>query len=97
MRAHINEIQYCHEIGLEHDPTLHGSLTVAWTITEGGSTAGGAIKGPGIDTMVDACIVSAIRRWKFPKPEEPMAVVGTVTLSPASDGSRLRGKGTSRR
>lgn len=81
-RAHLAEVRHCYAMGLQHDPTLRGSLTVVWTITQEGRATGVAVAGPGFDTVVDACTVASVGRWKFPKTREPTAVLGTFKLSP---------------
>lgn len=82
-RAHLAEVRHCYAKGLQHDPTLRGSLTVVWTITQEGRASDVAVAGPGFDTVVDACTVASVGRWKFPKTPEPTAVLGTFKFGPS--------------
>jgi Ca-activated chloride channel family protein len=70
VRAHINEVRYCYEQGLARNPNLKGRLNVRFTIgPKGQILAAELIEDTAGDAMVGACIVSAVKRWTFSKPE----------------------------
>lgn len=70
-------LQDCYERELRKNPNLSGKIVVRFTIGEDGKVSDVRIES---DTMgnpdVADCILSRIRRWIFPKPDE-----GTVTVS----------------
>ncbi|MGC8928690.1 MAG: TonB family protein [Myxococcota bacterium] len=70
-------LQDCYERELRKNPNLSGKIVVRFTIGEDGKVADVRIES---DTMGNAevsdCILSRIRRWIFPKPDE-----GSVTVS----------------
>ncbi len=70
VRAHINEVRACYNRGLELDPTLAGTLTVDFTIDAAGRVSAATEASTTVaDRKVNACIVRAVKRWKFPKPQ----------------------------
>jgi TonB family protein len=70
VRAHINEVRFCYDKGLAKDPALKGKVSVQFTIGASGSVASSSLKDSTVtDADVADCIVKAVRRWKFPKPE----------------------------
>jgi TonB family protein len=70
-------LQDCYERELRKNPNLQGKIVVRFTIGEDGKVSDVRIES---DTMgnpdVADCILSRIRRWIFPKPDE-----GSVTVS----------------
>ncbi|MCA9652291.1 MAG: AgmX/PglI C-terminal domain-containing protein [Myxococcales bacterium] len=70
VRAHINEVRYCYNLGLIHDPALEGKLSILFTIGPSGSVPVSTVDS---DTLGDGgkvanCVAKAVKRWKFPKP-----------------------------
>jgi TonB family protein len=98
VRAHINEVRNCYNMGLTRDPSLTGRVEVNFLITESGKVGSSAVAGSTLgDAAVEACIAKAVRRWQFPKPPGG----GTVAVSypflldpggpaPESDSGRTR-------
>jgi hypothetical protein len=69
VRRHWNEIRYCYEKELSHDPNLAGKITVDFVIgpigdvvkaETGESTLGSA--------AVASCVTANVQRWQFPPP-----------------------------
>lgn len=69
VRAHINEVRYCYNMGLVKDPTLAGKVTVSFVIAGTGKVASAVIDSHTLaDKGVANCVAKAVKRWKFPKP-----------------------------
>ncbi len=70
INRHANEIRYCYEMELNKDPNLSGKVAVMFTIDPTGSVSDANI---GQTTMnnnnVEQCILTRIRRWRFPEPK----------------------------
>jgi hypothetical protein len=68
---HLAAVQGCYERQLLKDPGLQGKITFDWDVAPSGSVSSARMvsstMGAG-GSSVAACIVSEIRRWKFPKP-----------------------------
>ncbi len=78
IRRHISEVKYCYmSIGLPTNPKLRGMVKVSFTISPNGSVgqhvtiAQSTLNHGG----TESCIKSAVRRWRFPKPEGSMPFV----------------------
>jgi biopolymer transport protein ExbD len=70
VRAHIKEVQRCHEEGLSKNPSLAGSVSINFVITGEGKVASAAVEENTLDNVVVAsCIAKAVKRWIFPKPK----------------------------
>ncbi|MCX4246880.1 AgmX/PglI C-terminal domain-containing protein [Paraliomyxa miuraensis] len=92
VRAHINEVRYCYNQGLERDPNLHGRVTVQFAIDPQGKVPSSAVAESTLpDASVSTCIARAVKRWKFPKPPSSGLVLVThpFVLSPG-DGPAPR-------
>ncbi len=78
VRAHINELRYCYNLGLNHDPKLSGRVKVRFVIDAAGKVSSSEVVGNTIaDEGVSRCVAKATTRWKFPRP--PGGTVTTVT------------------
>lgn len=70
VRAHINEVRGCYILALDRNAETRGRVAIAFTID-----GKGKVRAPSVedDTILDSdlatCIVDAVRRWTFPKPE----------------------------
>jgi TonB family protein len=89
-RAHVNELRHCYGLGLARDPKLAGELVLEFEIDEGGRVRDAAVgRSTLTDERVGTCSVSAVKRWKFPKPEGggkvvvryPLVLQGQVAAS----------------
>lgn len=69
VKAHIDEVRYCYNEGLEGDPELAGRVAVQFVIGPEGkvtrSTAESDMEGE-----VPECIAKAVQGWLFPKPRD---------------------------
>ena len=77
VRSRMRMVQNCYEKELKRNPSLSGKIEIEFTIGESGriEEAFVASNGMGSDA-VGACIVSRIKRWRFPKPDG-----GSVTVA----------------
>ncbi len=70
VRAHINEVRHCYNIGLSKDPNLQGRVVVQFEIDGGGKVPKSDIQSTTVkDPVVGQCMAKAVKRWKFPKPQ----------------------------
>ncbi len=70
-------LQDCYERELRKNPNLSGKIVVRFTINENGKVSDVRIESDSMGNPgVSDCILSRIRRWIFPKPDE-----GSVTVS----------------
>ncbi|MGF1467914.1 MAG: AgmX/PglI C-terminal domain-containing protein, partial [Sandaracinaceae bacterium] len=69
VRQNHNEIRYCYELGLQRDPTLGGRVEVEMVIASRGEVASASARRSTLgDDQVGECILSHVRRWRFPAP-----------------------------
>ena len=81
VRAHIEEVRHCYNQGLAKNPDLAGRVAVHFTIAETGRVSNAEIASSTLDDEdVGVCIVEAVERWKFPKPDEPVEVTYPFVL-----------------
>jgi TonB family protein len=70
IRRHGNEIKFCYEQELNKDPNLGGKVAVMWTIDPAGAVADASVTETSLNnTTTESCMLSRIRRWKFPEPK----------------------------
>ncbi|MBN1210196.1 MAG: AgmX/PglI C-terminal domain-containing protein [Myxococcaceae bacterium] len=70
IRRHQNEIKYCYESELNKNPSLAGKVAVAFTIDPTGAVSEAAVTETTLDnSTAESCMLSRIRRWKFPEPK----------------------------
>jgi len=90
IRQHQNEIKYCYESELNKNPSLAGKVAVAFTIDPTGAVSEAAVTETTLNSSTaESCMLSRIRRWKFPEPKGGGVVAVTYPwlFSPAgSDG-----------
>lgn len=69
IRQHQSEIKYCYEISLSQHPDLAGKVGVAFTIDGGGAVSDASVSETTLhEATTEQCMISKIRRWKFPQP-----------------------------
>lgn len=69
IQEHQSEIKYCYEVQLNRNPSLTGKVTVLFTIDGTGAVADGQVSETTLhDADAEKCMLSKIRRWKFPEP-----------------------------
>ncbi|MGF1464622.1 MAG: TonB family protein [Sandaracinaceae bacterium] len=78
IRRHLNEVRFCYERQLPSRPDLEGRVVVRFAIGAEGKVTSAAVGSSTLGSPpVEACVVSAVRRWAFPAPP----VGGTVAVS----------------
>ena len=85
VRAHINEVRHCYNIGLSKDPNFAGRVVVQFVIGGAGKVSKSAIESTTLkNPVVGQCMAKAVKRWKFPKPRggEDVTVSYPFALSP---------------
>ena len=69
IRRHWNEIKYCYETQLNQDPHLAGKVAVAFTISGAGVVAAADVSESSLgNRKVEECMITDIKRWRFPEP-----------------------------
>ncbi|MBI3178287.1 MAG: energy transducer TonB, partial [Deltaproteobacteria bacterium] len=77
VQARKRMLQDCYEKELKRDPSLQGKVEIEFTIGEDGSVASASIANNRMGSAaVGECIISRLRRWRFPKPDG-----GSVTVT----------------
>ncbi|MFP2909366.1 TonB family protein, partial [Pyxidicoccus sp. 3LFB2] len=70
IRRHQGEIKYCYESELNKDPSLAGKVAVAFTIDPTGAVSDATVSESTLNnSKAEQCMLSRIRRWKFPEPK----------------------------
>ncbi|HVG57507.1 MAG TPA: AgmX/PglI C-terminal domain-containing protein, partial [Hyalangium sp.] len=70
IRQHQNEIKYCYESELNKNPSLAGKVAVAFTIDPTGAVSDASVTESTLgNSTAESCMLSRIRRWKFPEPK----------------------------
>lgn len=69
IRLHFSEIKFCYEQALQQAPALNGKVLVQFVIDGTGAVSDAVVAEETIGAPnVEACILSRIRRWRFPEP-----------------------------
>ena len=70
IRRHSNEVKYCYEQELVSHPNLGGRAVVQFTIAPTGQVLASVLQSSTLgNSRVESCVVQAVKRWEFPKPE----------------------------
>ncbi|QRK06892.1 AgmX/PglI C-terminal domain-containing protein [Archangium violaceum] len=88
IRSHQNEIKYCYETELNKNPSLAGKVAVAFTIDPAGGVSEANVTETTLNnSAAENCMLSRIRRWKFPEPKGGGVVAVTYPwlFSPAGE------------
>jgi hypothetical protein len=73
---HLNEVQRCYEASLLLEGSSGGRLLVEWTIAPSGVVAQAKVASTSLkQASVPQCVLTALRRWAFPKPKGGNVVV----------------------
>ena len=76
VRAHLNEVRKCYAIGLARDPNRKGRVAVRFTVEADGKVLTAELAERSLpDLQVADCIVTAVKRWAFPRPLGGPAVI----------------------
>ncbi len=70
IRRHVNEVRFCYEQELSQRPDLAGRVTVTFIISQTGAVMSSGVQSSTLsNSIVEGCIVQAVRRWTFPAPD----------------------------
>jgi TonB family protein len=70
VRAHINEVRSCYNQGLVSNPNLAGRVAIQFVIIPTGKVGSAAVQENSTkNSNVGNCIAKAVKRWKFPRPQ----------------------------
>ncbi len=70
VRSRIADVRGCYNETLVNDPTAQGRLVVQFTIDPEGQVSAAAVTQNELPTdAVGRCVVEAVKRWAFPKPQ----------------------------
>jgi TonB family protein len=71
VRSHVKEIKFCYERELQHEPGLHGRVSVRFVVAPDGRVATVGITESTVgNPRVDRCVADAVQRWEFPQARE---------------------------
>jgi TonB family protein len=69
IRSHVAEVKFCYERELIRQPGLQGRLLVQFMIAPTGNVTMSKVQSSTLgNANVEQCVLSAVRRWAFPKP-----------------------------
>ncbi|MHB8872678.1 MAG: TonB family protein [Myxococcaceae bacterium] len=78
VKRHQSEIKFCYDSQLSQDRELAGKVAVLFVIDPAGAVSEAAVAESSLESeAVEACMLGAIRRWRFPQP----AGGGTVSVT----------------
>lgn len=70
IKKNLGQIRFCYEQGLQSEPSLSGKVTVEFVIGGSGQVKSAGVKNSSLGSqIVDDCIVSRLRSWRFALPE----------------------------
>ncbi|MBL8920398.1 MAG: AgmX/PglI C-terminal domain-containing protein [Myxococcaceae bacterium] len=73
---HLQEVQRCYEASMLLEGSSGGRLLVEWTIAPSGAVAQAKVASTSLkQASVPQCVLTALRRWAFPKPKGGNVVV----------------------
>ena len=69
VRLHMNEVKYCYDRELVRKAGLEGRISVQFIIAGTGQVINSFVQSTTMNNLqVESCVVSAVKRWDFPKP-----------------------------
>lgn len=78
IRQHLDEVRACYESELTRNTSLTGRVVVMFAISGKGTVPVSLIESSTLaNEKVEKCIISAIRNWLFPKPQNGGIVIVT--------------------
>jgi hypothetical protein len=76
VKTRLGEVQRCYERGKMDDPDLKGRVTLKISIAETGAVTSATVDGSSLhSSVVESCIVTTVKGWKFPAPVGGPAVI----------------------
>lgn len=73
VKTHFREIRGCYQQSLDANPSLHGKVTVTFTIEKDGKV--NVVKAEGLDDTLDRCIEGRFKTFEFPKGPSPATII----------------------
>ncbi len=69
--SRMGAFQACYDIGLDKDPTLHGGVTVAFSVSPGGDVASASVSHSSLgNPRVEGCVLRTFNRLRFPSADK---------------------------
>jgi TonB family protein len=91
IRQHINEMKSCYEERLPARPDMSGRVSVKFTIAATGMVTESELAHSTMnEPTVEACLIKAVRRWQFPRPEGGGIVIVTYPFSFTPSGGAAK-------
>jgi hypothetical protein len=82
IRRHINEVKYCYDAELARQHDLAGRIAITFTIGANGTVPSALVESTTMNNArVEGCLVGAVRRWEFPKPQGGGLVIATYPFT----------------
>lgn len=70
VRLHMNEVKYCYDQELVKKSSLDGRIAVQFVISPLGQVLSSVLQSTTMNNLhVEKCVVDAVKRWAFPKPD----------------------------
>jgi biopolymer transport protein ExbD len=87
VQEHLGDVRDCYERYRDFEPGPSGRLVVKFTIDETGAVVASQLDDSTVGAPpIESCVVKAVRRWTFPRPEHGVVIVSypfELTPSPA--------------
>lgn len=82
VRLHMNEVKYCYDKQLVKNAALEGRIAVQFVISPAGQVLSSVLQSTTMaDLHVEKCVVDAVKRWEFPKPQGGGIVIVSYPFS----------------
>ena len=76
VKSHLGEIQRCYERGKMDEPDLKGRVTLKIVIAESGAVTSATVDSSSLrSSVVESCIATTVKGWKFPAPAGGPAII----------------------
>ena len=76
IRRHLNEVRFCYEKALMHQPDLQGRIVIQFTISGTGQVVASVVQSSTMNSpSVEQCIAQAVQGWEFPKDTSGATVI----------------------
>ena len=78
LKAQLEPLEGCYDLALRANPTLHGSVTVLFSVEEEvGVTTINASEDSVKDETLVSCVLARLRFGEWPRPKKPLAITAT--------------------
>ena len=72
VNSRMGAFRACYEAAQARDPTMRGSVSIAWTISPSGSVSSASVANSSLgNARVEGCLLRQFRRLKFPSADKP--------------------------